>query len=95
MASLFRLFGTIIFFVFFVSVSMAADEKTKDCVYCLKFEKLFDWPTEDRPAIFIYQENINYPKGMFGMENKMTAAGKKVGYRFVKKKKPLVSNLVQ
>ena len=55
----------------------------------MKFEKLFDWPVEDRPDIFVYQENINYPKGMFGMENKMSAAGKKVSYRFVKKKKTL------
>ena len=82
-------FGSIIFFIFFTLVSIAKDEKEKDCVYCLKFEKLFDWPVEGRPNIFVYQENINYPKGMFGMENKMTAAGKKVGYRFVKKKKSL------
>ena len=85
----FRFLSATILFVFFASLSMAADEKEKDCVYCLKFEKLFDWPVEERPVIFVYQENINYPKGMFGMENKMTAAGKKVGYRFVKKKKTL------
>ena len=82
-------FGSIVFFIFFTLVSIAKDEKEKDCVYCLKFEKLFNWPVEDRPGIFVYQENINYPKGMFGMENKMSAAGKKVGYRFVKKKKSL------
>ena len=40
-------------------------------------------------SIFIYQENIIYPKGMFGMENKLKAAGTKVAYRFVKKKKLL------
>ena len=82
-------FGSIVFFIFFTLVSIAEDKKEKDCVYCLKFEILFNWPVEDRPGIFVYQENINYPKGMFGMENKMSAAGKKVGYRFVKKKKSL------
>ena len=48
-----------------------------------------DWDVEDRPRIFVYQEDINYPEGMFGEENKMSAAGQKVGYRFVKKKKSL------
>ena len=64
-------------------------EEEKDCNYCLQYEKLMDWDVEDRPNIFVYQEDINYPKGMFGEENKMSAAGQKVGYRFVKKKKSL------
>ena len=42
-------FGSIVFFIFFTLVSIAKDEKEKDCVYCLKFEKLFDWPVEGRP----------------------------------------------
>ena len=64
-------------------------EEEKDCEYCLKYEKLINWPEEDRPSIFIYQADITYPKGMFGQENKMKAAGKKISYRFVKKKKDL------
>ena len=64
-------------------------EEEKDCTYCLKYEKVIDWPIDSRPKIFIYQENINYPKGMFGEESKMAAAGQKVGHRFVKKKKSL------
>ena len=48
-----------------------------------------DWPVESRPSIFVYQEDIKYPKGMFGDESKMKRAGEKVGYRFVKKKKSL------
>ena len=61
----------------------------KDCTYCLQFETLLDWPIDKRPSIFIYQEDIKYPKGMFGDENKLKRAGEKVGYRFVKKKKSL------
>lgn len=64
-------------------------EEEKDCKYCLQYEKLLDWPEEDRPAIFVYQEDIAYPKGMFGMEGKMKAAGLKVSNRFVKKKNKL------
>ena len=83
-------------FLFVLNLSNAVGEEAaedteeiKDCVYCLQYEKLLDWPIEERPGIFVYQENISYPKGMFGMENKLRAAGKKVAYRFVKKKKSL------
>ena len=71
--------------------ALYAEEKVeeKDCAYCLKYEKLMDWPEEERPKIFIYQDDINYPKGMFGSESKMKAAGQKIAYRFVKKKKDL------
>ena len=48
-----------------------------------------DWPVENRPSIFVYQEDIKYPESMFGDESKMKRAGGKVGYRFVKKKKSL------
>ena len=80
-----------IFFVFILIIPSLskAQEEEKNCIYCLKYEKMMDWPIENRPAIFIYQEEINYPQGMFGEENKMAAAGTKVGYRFVKKKKSL------
>ena len=65
------------------------EEEDKDCNFCLQYETLREWPVEDRPSIFVYKDDISYPEGMFGMENKMTASGKKVGYRFVKKKKSL------
>ena len=79
----------IILIFFFLHKSVIAQEEEKDCIYCLKFEKIQDWPLEVRPEQFVYQEDINYPKGMFGEENKMSAAGQKVGNRFVKKKKSL------
>ena len=68
---------------------ISAEEETKDCNYCLQYKLIMDWPEESRPSIFIYQDNIKYPEGMFGMENKMNYAGQKVGNRFVKKKKSL------
>ncbi len=67
----------------------AAEEEVKDCKYCIQYEKLVDWPVENRPSIFVYQEDIKYPESMFGEESKMKRAGEKVGYRFVKKKKSL------
>ena len=79
-------------FVIFSFYSMFASSKeveTKDCTYCLQYEKLIDWPIEKRPTIFVYEENINYPEDMFGMESKMKRAGEKVGNRFVKKKNSL------
>ena len=67
----------------------SAEEEVKDCKYCIQYEKLMDWPVENRPSMFVYQENIKYPESMFGEESKMKRAGEKVGYRFVKKKKTL------
>ena len=66
-----------------------AEEEVKDCKYCIQYEKLMDWPVENRPSTFVYQEDIKYPESMFGEESKMKRAGEKVGYRFVKKKKTL------
>ena len=66
-----------------------AEEEAKDCKYCIQYEKLMDWPVENRPSFFVYQEDIQYPENMFGDESKMKRAGEKVGYRFVKKKKSL------
>ena len=66
------------------------DEK-KDCTYCNKYEKLSDWPENERPEAFIYEE-IDYPESMFKkMEGKTSksrqgAAGGKVYVRFVKGK---------
>ena len=68
----------------------AKKEKPKDCTYCNKYEKLKDWPLEERPEAFIYEE-IDYPEGMF-LPTSVTAkarqgeAGGKVYARFVKKK---------
>ena len=66
------------------------DEK-KDCTYCNKYEKLSDWPENERPEAFIYEE-IDYPEGMFKKQEGKTsksrqgAAGGKVYARFVKGK---------
>ena len=71
--------------------SAAAKKKDKkDCVYCNKYEKLKDWPENERPEAFIY-EKIDYPEGMFlptstTPKKKQGEAGGKVYARFVKKK---------
>ena len=68
----------------------AKKKKAKDCTYCNKYEKLKDWPLEERPEAFIYEE-IDYPEGMF-LPTSITSkarqgeAGGKVYARFVKKK---------
>jgi hypothetical protein len=85
------------FFVLLIAIlltttySTAAKKKEKkDCTYCNKYEKLKDWPLEERPEAFIYEE-IDYPEGMF-LPTSVTAkarqgeAGGKVYARFVKKK---------
>ena len=63
--------------------SEAAKKKAKDCTYCNKYEKLSDWPENERPVAFIYEE-IDYPEGMFKKQEGKTsksrqgAAGGKV-----------------
>ena len=82
--------------IFFISISEAAkkkDKDEKDCVYCKKYEKLKDWPENERPKAFIFEE-INYPEGMFHKTRKTSkakkeAAGGKVYQRFVKGKSQL------
>ena len=89
------LLTTIISF-FLISFSEAGkkkDKDDKDCVYCKKYEKLKDWPENERPIAFIYEE-INYPEGMFSKQRKTSKlrqeeAGKKVYARFVKTKSSL------
>ena len=44
--------------------AVAKKKKPKDCIYCNKYEKLKDWPLEERPKAYIYEE-IDYPEGMF------------------------------
>ena len=84
-------FALLIVILLTTTYSTAAKKKEKkDCTYCNKYEKLKDWPLEERPAAFIYEE-IDYPEGMF-LPTSVTAkarqgeAGGKVYARFVKKK---------
>tara|TARA_B100000700_G_scaffold246092_1_gene274855 strand:- start:765 stop:1436 length:672 start_codon:yes stop_codon:yes gene_type:complete len=72
------------------SVPANSKKEEKDCTYCKKYEKMKDWPIEERPAAFIYEE-INYPEKMFHetmktSKQKQGEAGKKVYARFVKGK---------
>ena len=59
------------FFVILVAVLITTTfteakkkEKKKDCTYCIKYEKMKDWPESERPVAFIW-EDIKYPEGMF------------------------------
>ena len=89
------LLTTIISF-FLISFSEAdknKDKEDKDCIYCKKYEKSKDWPEDERPFAFIYEE-ISYPEGMFSKQRKTSKlrqeeAGKKVYARFVKGKSSL------
>ena len=87
---IFKLLILFLVIIFFTSSLEAKDKKEKDCTYCKKFEKLKDWPENERPTAFIYEE-ISYPEGMFHKNHKTSkqkqgAAGKKVYARFVKGK---------
>ena len=81
----------LIVLAFTTTYSIAAKKKkVKDCTYCNKYEKLEDWPENERPEAFIY-EKIDYPEGMFlptsdTPRKKQGEAGGKVYARFVKKK---------
>jgi len=84
-------FAVLVVILLTTTYSAAAKKKEKkDCTYCNKYEKLKDWPLEERPEAFIYEE-IDYPEGMF-LPTSVTAkarqgeAGGKVYARFVKKK---------
>ena len=86
------LFTTIItlLLISFSEAGKKKDKDEKDCVYCKKYEKLKDWPENERPIAFTYEE-INYPEGMFSNQRKTSKlrqekAGKKVYARFVKEK---------
>ena len=91
-----NLFITILILVFtllFSGVAIAKDKEEKDCLYCNKYEKLKDWPENERPEAFIYEE-VDYPEKMFHKNNKTSKlrqgeAGKKVYQRFVKSKSSL------
>ena len=87
---------TVVITVLILTISFAhadkkkKDKKKKDCVYCLKYEKMVDWPESERPTAFIW-EDIEYPEGMFlptsdTPKKKQGEAGGKVYARFVKGK---------
>ena len=89
-------FILILTFYFNFNYSYAAENKSKeekDCIYCKKFETLADWPENERPDAFIY-EDIKYPEKMFH-ESMTTSrlrqkeAGRMVYKRFVKAKSSL------
>ena len=93
--SLIKIF-TVIISVLILTITYAdaakkkKDKKKKDCVYCVKYEKMEDWPESERPAAFIW-EDIDYPEGMFlptsdTPKKKQGEAGGKVYARFVKGK---------
>ena len=81
------------FLISFSEADKNKDKEDKDCIYCKKYEKLKDWPEDERPIAFIYEE-ISYPEGMFSKQRKTSKlrqeeAGKKVYARFVKGKSSL------
>ena len=84
-------FAVLIIILLTITYSVAAKKKEKkDCTYCNKYEKLKDWPENERPEAFIY-EKIDYPEGMFlptstTPKKKQGEAGGKVYKRFVKGK---------
>jgi hypothetical protein len=91
---LIKIFITSIFiliFAVFFSEAKEKEEEEKDCLYCNKYEKLKEWPENERPEAFIYEE-VDYPEGMFKKKlhttskKKQGEAGKKVYARFVKGK---------
>ena len=48
-----------LFLYFLFTQILNATEEEKDCNYCLQYESLFDWPIDQRPNIFVYQDVIN------------------------------------
>ena len=95
-----KFFWIIVITIFLTtSFSIAAEKKDKkkkkekDCTYCVKYEKMGDWPESERPAAFIW-EDVKYPEGMFlptsdTPKKKQGEAGGKVYKRFVKGKSTL------
>lgn len=88
------LFSTLSIFLLLISFAEAGkkkdDKDKKDCIYCQKYETLEEWPENERPTAFIYEE-FDYPEGMFtkkqnDSKKRQGAAGGKVYSRFVKNK---------
>ncbi len=84
-----KIFFVLLFIIIFGTSNLEAEEK--DCKYCNKYETIKDWPENERPEAFIYEE-VKYPEGMFTKKQSKNsksigaAAGKKVYLRFVKSK---------
>ena len=85
------LYCTILSFVLLINITPNLKATEKKCFYCKKYKYLKDWPVEERPLAFVYEE-IVYPKGMFddkALKNKhilIKRAGQKVAHRFIKAK---------
>ena len=86
------LFTTIItlLLISFSEAGKKKDKDEKDCVYCKKYEKLKEWPKNERPEAFIYEE-IDYPEEMFHKskntsKKKQGEAGKKFMLDLLKEK---------
>ena len=85
------LYCAILSFVFLVNITPNLKATEKKCFYCKKYKYLKDWPIEERPRAFVYEE-IVFPKGMFdnkALKNRhilIKRAEKKVAHRFVKAK---------
>ena len=81
----------ILSFVLLNNITPNLNATEKKCFYCKKYKYLKDWPVEERPLAFVYEE-IVYPKGMFSdkaLKHKhilIKRASQKVAHRFVKAK---------
>ena len=81
----------IISFLLLINITSILKATEKKCFYCKKYKYLKDWPVEERPLAFVYEE-IVYPEGMFddkALKNKhilIKRANQKVAHRFVKAK---------
>ena len=81
----------IISFLLLINITSILKATEKKCFYCKKYKYLKDWPVEERPLAFVYEEII-YPEGMFddkALKNKhilIKRANQKVAHRFVKAK---------
>ena len=87
-----NIFIALLFLTFSTQIAHSAKKKNeKDCVYCLKYKKVKDWPIEKRPKEYIYEE-VKYPEGMFSKKQlnankgKLNHAGSIVYKRFVSNK---------
>ena len=81
----------ILSFILLNNITANLNATEKKCFYCKKYKYLKDWPVEERPLAFVYEE-IVYPKGMFSdkaLKHKhilIKRASQKVAHRFVKAK---------
>ena len=85
------LYYIILSFIVVINITPNLKANEKECFYCKKYKYLKDWPVEERPKAFVYEE-IVYPKDMFNDKALKTKhilvkrANEKVVHRFVKAK---------